>query len=164
MRYRLFYSRPPSFRHPPRRLRSQILRHFQIPRVPMPLTDRSRFRSPIAVAPVLVTDRSGNIIDGLQPNQFRLFDNGKEQDIQVDVAFEPISLVVLIEKAARVESILPQIKHLGSLLPLVVGDHGEAAVLAFDSPGWPCCRISRRIRTRSKSQSIKSTRAARVRA
>ncbi|MGA2714296.1 MAG: VWA domain-containing protein [Bryobacteraceae bacterium] len=85
------------------------------------------------VAPVLVTDRSGNIIDGLQPSQFRLFDNGKEQNIQVDVAFEPISLVVLIEKAARVESILPQIKHLGTLLPLVVGDHGEAAVLAFDS-------------------------------
>jgi VWFA-related protein len=85
------------------------------------------------VAPVLVTDRSGNIIDGLQPSQFRLFDNGKEQNIQVDVAFEPISLVVLIEKAARVESILPQIKHLSSLLPLVVGDHGEAAVLAFDS-------------------------------
>ena len=85
------------------------------------------------IAPVLVTDRSGNIIDGLQPAQFRLFDNGKEQNIQVDVAFQPISLVVLIEKAARVESILPQIKHLGSLLPLVVGDHGEAAILAFDS-------------------------------
>ena len=85
------------------------------------------------VAPVLVTDRSGNIIDGLQPSQFRLFDNGKEQNIQVDVAFDPISLVVLIEKAARVESILPQVKHLGSLLPLVVGDHGEAAILAFDS-------------------------------
>src|SRR5579871_3305801 len=65
------------------------------------------------VAPVLVTDRAGNIIDGLQPQQFRLFDNNKEQNIHVDVAFEPISLVVLIEKAARVESILPQIKHLG---------------------------------------------------
>ncbi len=85
------------------------------------------------VAPVLVTDRSGNIIDGLQPHEFHLFDNQKPQNIQVDVAFEPISLVVLIEKAARVEAILPQIKHLGTVLPLVVGDHGEAAVLAFDS-------------------------------
>lgn len=85
------------------------------------------------VAPVLVTDRSGNIIDGLQPHQFRLFDNNKEQNIQVDVAFEPISLVVLIEKAARVEAILPQIKHLGTLLPVVVGDHGEAAIVGFDS-------------------------------
>jgi VWFA-related protein len=85
------------------------------------------------VAPVLVTDRSGNIIDGLQPHQFHLFDNNKQQNIQVDVAFEPISLVVLIEKAARVEAILPQIKHLGTILPLVVGDHGEAAVVGFDS-------------------------------
>lgn len=85
------------------------------------------------VAPVLVTDRSGNIIDGLQPHDFHLFDNNKEQNIQVDVTYEPISMVVVIEKAARVEAILPQIKHLGSLLPLVIGDHGEAAVLAFDS-------------------------------
>ena len=41
--------------------------------------------------------------------------------------------MVAIEASARVEAILPQIKHLGTLLPLVVGDHGEAAVLAFDS-------------------------------
>jgi VWFA-related protein len=85
------------------------------------------------VAPVLVTDRSGNIIDGLQGHEFHLFDNQKQQNIQVDVAFEPISLVVLIEKATRVEAILPQIKHLGAVLPLVVGEHGEAAVVAFDS-------------------------------
>ena len=31
------------------------------------------------------------------------------------------------------ESLLPQVKHLGSLLPLVAGDHGEAAILAYDS-------------------------------
>jgi len=85
------------------------------------------------IAPVLVTDRSGNIIDGLQPHQFHLFDNNKEQNIQVDVAFQPISLVVAIEASARMEAILTQIKHLGTLLPLVVGDHGEAAVVAFDS-------------------------------
>ena len=84
------------------------------------------------VAPTVVTDRGGNIIDGIQPAQFHLFDNGKEQNIQVDVSFEPISLVVAIEKSARVEAILPQIKHLSSLIPLVSGDHGEVAILAFD--------------------------------
>jgi VWFA-related protein len=84
------------------------------------------------VAPTVVNDRAGNLIDGVQPAQFHLFDNGKEQNIQVDVSFEPVSLVVCIEKSARVEAILPQIKHLGTLLPLVVGDHGEAAILAFD--------------------------------
>ncbi len=84
------------------------------------------------VAPVLVTDRQGNIIDGLQPNQFHLWDNGKEQNIQVDVTYEPISLVIAIECSARVESILPQIRKLGSLVQTVIGRQGEAAVIKFD--------------------------------
>jgi len=41
------------------------------------------------VAPVLVTDTTGKIVDGLEPNQFHLFDNGKEQNIQVDVSTSP---------------------------------------------------------------------------
>jgi VWFA-related protein len=100
-------------------------------------TDAPELNFPVTttniIAPVLVTDRNGNIIDGLQGHQFHLYDNNKEQNIQVDVAFEPLSVVVLIEAAARVESILPQVKKLGILLPTVVGDHGEAAVMAFDS-------------------------------
>lgn len=84
------------------------------------------------VAPVLVTDKAGNIVDGLQPNQFHLFDNGKEQNIQVDVSFLPISMVVAIQCSSRVESILPQIKKLGSLVQTVIGTQGEAAVVAFD--------------------------------
>jgi VWFA-related protein len=85
------------------------------------------------VAPTIVTDRSGNLVDGLQPAQFHLFDNGKEQNIQVDLTFEPISVVVAIEASSRVDALMPQLKHLGTLLPLVVGDHGEAAIMAFDS-------------------------------
>lgn len=84
------------------------------------------------VTPVLVTDQSGNIIDGLQPAQFHLWDNGKEQNIHVDVAFEPISLVVAIECAGRVESLLPQVKHLGTLLPPIIGAQSEIAIVAFD--------------------------------
>lgn len=86
------------------------------------------------VAPTLVTDHAGNIIDGLQPQQFHLYDNKKEQNIHVDVAFQPISLVVAIEASSRVDGpILSQIKHLGTLIPLVSGDHGEVAIMAFDS-------------------------------
>ena len=85
------------------------------------------------IAPVLVTDRAGNIIDGLQPQQFHLYDNNKEQNIHVDVAFEPVSVVLCLEVSAHVEGIMSQLRHLGTLMPLIVGDHGEAAVLAFDS-------------------------------
>ncbi|HXJ39654.1 MAG TPA: VWA domain-containing protein [Bryobacteraceae bacterium] len=84
------------------------------------------------VAPVLVTDNDGNIVNGLQPNQFHLFDNGKEQNIQVDVTYEPISLVIAIQCSARLESILPQIRHLGSMVQTMIGTQGEAAVLKFD--------------------------------
>jgi VWFA-related protein len=84
------------------------------------------------VTPVLVTDQSGNIVDGLEPGRFHLWDNGKEQNIHVDVTFEPISLVVAIENSSMVESLLPQVKHLGTLLPPIIGANSEIAVLAFD--------------------------------
>jgi VWFA-related protein len=85
------------------------------------------------VAPTLVTDRNGNIVDGLQPAQFHLYDNGKEQNIQVDLTFEPISVVLAIEASSRVDALMPQLRHLGTLMPLIAGDHGEVAVIAFDS-------------------------------
>src|ERR1035441_3055406 len=50
-------------------------------------------------APVLVFDRSGNYVDGLQPYQFHLFDNGKEQNINVDVTYQPISLVICLQRS-----------------------------------------------------------------
>lgn len=85
------------------------------------------------VAPVLVTDQRGNIIDGLQPDQFHLWDNGKEQNIQVDVTYDPISLVVALECSSRLsDEILKQMKHVGSLVQSVIGTQGEAAVIKFD--------------------------------
>jgi VWFA-related protein len=85
-------------------------------------------------APVLVFDRDGNYVNGLQPQQFHLFDNGKEQNIQVDVSYQPISLVICLQVNAHVEGILPQVRKIGNLIaPLVVGDQGEVAIIGFDS-------------------------------
>jgi VWFA-related protein len=85
------------------------------------------------LAPVLVYDRDGNFVNGLQPNQFHLFDNGKEQNIKVDVAFQPISMVILVQANSAVEKMLPAINKIGNLIePLILGSQGEAAVLAFD--------------------------------
>jgi VWFA-related protein len=82
-----------------------------------------------------VYDRAGNYVNGLEPNQFRIFDNGKEQNIHaVDVTFTPLSMVVLIQASARADKILPAVNRIGNLLkPIVLGDQGEAAVVAFDS-------------------------------
>ena len=86
------------------------------------------------VVPTLVFTRDGGFVSGLRPDQFRLFDNSKEQNIQVDETFTPISLVILVQANARVEKILPQVTKIGNLIkPLIVGDQGEAAVIAFDS-------------------------------
>jgi len=85
------------------------------------------------IVPVTVHDRDGNMINGLQPRNFHLYDNDKEQNIAVDVSFHPISLVIAVQANASVEAILPQVKKIGSMLEsLVAGDQGEAAVLAFD--------------------------------
>src|ERR1700691_4213735 len=94
------------------------------------------FRLPVevVVAPVSVTDHDGDSVDGLGPEKFRLFDNGKEQNIHVDVTFPPISLVIAVQATDHVESVLPQIQKIGVMIePIVIGDQGEAAVLAFDS-------------------------------
>src|SRR5260370_39571225 len=67
-------------------------------------------------APVLVFDRDGNYVNGLQPYQFHLYDNDKEQNINVDVAYQPISMVICIQANAHVEGILPQIRKIGNLV------------------------------------------------
>lgn len=86
------------------------------------------------VAPVLVFDRDGSYVNGVRKDQFRLFDNGKEQNIQVDETFVPISLVIAIQANAHVEKLLPQVNKIGNLVgPMILGDQGEAAVIAYDS-------------------------------
>src|SRR2546426_4533831 len=85
------------------------------------------------VVPVTVHDRDGNTVNALQPREFHVTDNGKEQNIAVDATYHPISLAIVVQANAAVEAILPQVRKVGSMLEsLVVGDQGEAAVLAFD--------------------------------
>ncbi|HEY3840919.1 MAG TPA: VWA domain-containing protein [Bryobacteraceae bacterium] len=88
---------------------------------------------PNIVAPTLVFAPDGSIMNNLQPSQFHLYDNGREQDIHVDTEYQPISLVIAIEASYRDDAILKQIHKIGSMIePLVIGDAGEAAVIAYD--------------------------------
>jgi VWFA-related protein len=94
------------------------------------------FRGGVEVvqAPVLVFDRDGNYVNGLQPPQFHLYDNGKEQNINVDVTYQPISMVICVQANAHVDGVLPQIRKIGNMVaPILIGEQGEAAVIAFDS-------------------------------
>ncbi len=90
-------------------------------------------RVEVMQTPVLVFDRDGNYVNGIHADQFRLFDNDREQNISVDVSFTPISLVICVQANAHVEGLLPQVKKIGNLVgPLIIGDQGEAAVIAYD--------------------------------
>jgi VWFA-related protein len=113
-----------------------LLAAQQQPATQDPSQPATIFRGGVEVvqAPVLVFDRDGNYVDGLQPFQFHLYDNGKEQNISVDVTYQPISLVIVLQANAHVDGILPQVKKIGGLIaPLLIGEQGEAAVIAFDS-------------------------------
>jgi VWFA-related protein len=87
----------------------------------------------VVVAPTVVTDRSGDYVNGLRPQDFRLSDNDKLQSIKVDVTWVPISLVVAIQANSSAEPVLPKIQKIAPLFkPMVVGDQGEVAIIAFD--------------------------------
>jgi VWFA-related protein len=82
---------------------------------------------------VIVTDDEGSYVNGLKPSDFRLYDNGKPQDITVDVTSTPISLAVAVQANSETDMVLPKIKKVASLLQaLVAGEQGEVAILSFD--------------------------------
>jgi len=86
------------------------------------------------VAPVIVLSRDGDYVNNIQPYEFHLFDDDKEQNINVYTSFAPISLVLLIQSNSHVDSILPQVNKIGGLIgPQVIGDDGETALIAYDS-------------------------------
>jgi VWFA-related protein len=87
----------------------------------------------VVIAPTTVTDGRGLIVNGLKPQEFKLYDNDKLQEISQDIGFLPLSLVICIQKSANVEAILPKIKKMGTVLhDMLVGQDGEAAIIAFD--------------------------------
>ena len=97
--------------------------------------DQPTFRSTFqfVLAPVTVTDRDGDFVQGLTPQDFRLFDNGTPQRITEDVAQHPLSAVICIQANNDVSAVLPQIKKLASVFEtLVMGDDGELAVISYD--------------------------------
>ncbi len=85
------------------------------------------------IAPTTVLDRNGNFVSGLTAADFELFDNDKPQKLKVDVSYIPISMVIVIQNSAQAEKVLPTIARIGGMIePVVTGEQGEVAVLAFD--------------------------------
>ncbi|MDP8989900.1 MAG: VWA domain-containing protein [Acidobacteriota bacterium] len=100
--------------------------------------DNSTIRAnvPLVLAPVTVTDKKGNFIDGLSVEDFRLNDDGIPQKIHMDTSdtvLAPVSLMVLIQASGISAPALARIERVGGLIkPLVIGQRGQAAVIEFD--------------------------------
>jgi VWFA-related protein len=100
--------------------------------------DNSTIRAnvPLVLAPVTVTDKKGNFIDGLSVDDFRLTDDGVAQKIRMDTSdtvLAPVSLLVLIQASGISAPALARIERVGGLIkPLVIGQRGQAAVIEFD--------------------------------
>ncbi len=87
----------------------------------------------VVVAPTTVLDRHGDYIDGLLPQDFTLYDNGKAQKITADMSYLPISMVMAVQASYSLNEILPKVQSIGNeISDLVAGSGGEIAVLAFD--------------------------------
>lgn len=97
------------------------------------VSDVIRVTTRNVIAPTSVKDRNGSFINGLDVKDFVLRDNGKVQDIKIDQAYIPVSVVLVIQRSAATEPVLPTVMKIGSMLePLVLTERGEAAIVTFD--------------------------------
>jgi VWFA-related protein len=87
----------------------------------------------VVIAPTTVIDSRGQVVNGLKPHEFRLYDNDKLQEVTEDIGFLPLSVVVCIQANYDTETILPKIKSIAPVLrDLLIGQDGELAILGFD--------------------------------
>src|SRR5580704_677535 len=87
----------------------------------------------VVIAPTTVRDRNGEFVNGLQLQDFELYDNNKLQKITADVRDEPLSLVVTVQRSSNLTEVLPKIQRIGTMLnQLLGGQDGEVAVIGFD--------------------------------
>lgn len=87
----------------------------------------------VVIAPTTVRDRNGDFVNGLQLQDFELYDNNRLQKINADVRDEPLSLVVAVQRSSNLTDFLPKLQLIGAQLnQLVAGQDGEIAVIGFD--------------------------------
>ena len=96
-----------------------------------------RVQTKVVQVPVSVTAKNGRSIDGLVARDFRVLDDGAQQEITVDdfnTGLPRISLAIAVQKSGISTPALTSIRRIaGMIQPLVTGPRGEAAVVTFDS-------------------------------
>ena len=86
----------------------------------------------LVAVPTLVFSKEGQMISGLQRTDFRVFDKGRLQNVTMDTASAPVSVVIAIQANQDVREYLPFMVKTGSTLDAqLVGEAGEAAVITY---------------------------------
>jgi VWFA-related protein len=94
-----------------------------------------RVRVNEVIAPVTVTNHTGEMILDLSKDNFRVYDNGVQQKIEhFDLGGDPLSVVLAVETSSHIEPMLPAVRQTGIIFTeTVMGQTAEAAVISFDS-------------------------------
>jgi VWFA-related protein len=81
-----------------------------------------------------VLDPDGHgYVNGIQANEFELYDNDKPQKVLAEFTQLPMSVVLAVQANADIDPVLPQLRKTGLLLQgLVTGEGGDVAILKFD--------------------------------
>jgi VWFA-related protein len=91
----------------------------------------------LVLVPVTVTDRKGGLVEGLNLEDFLLTDDGVRQEIRMDTSdtvLAPVALVIAVEANGISSPELAKIHRVGGMFqPLIAGERGQAAVIAYDS-------------------------------
>jgi VWFA-related protein len=95
-------------------------------------------RTQLVLVPVTVQlAAKGGFVNGLEGRDFTLLDNGKPVPIQVDsigTGVAPVALVVAVQTSGISSAVLEKVHKIGSMIrPLVLGERGLVAVVAFDT-------------------------------
>ena len=86
----------------------------------------------LVVAPLSVTGRSGRPVEGLRGRDVVVFDNDVPVQSQLEESIQPLSLVIVAQATATAQPALDKLRKEVSLIgPLILGDRGESAVVAF---------------------------------
>jgi VWFA-related protein len=117
-------------------LRRTFLASLSAPLVAAYAQQVIRSESRLVMVPVVVLDANGGYVAGLGAEDFELLDDGAPRTVRVDTpdtGVAPISLIVAVQQAALSAAVLAKLRKVGSMIqPLIIGDRGEAALIAFD--------------------------------
>src|SRR5688500_14414036 len=84
--------------------------------------------------PVIVSDRDGRYVSGLEKDDFRIYQGGQEQKVSFFATEdEPITVALLIDTSESTKAVLPDIRGAASDFIKLLNKNDKCMVATFDS-------------------------------